>query len=181
MQDQKLRIDIIGDASKLNSALNTASGKLQAFGSRVSGIGKSLTTRLTLPLGIAGGAAIKMASDFEESLNKVNVAFGEASGTVREFAKTTLQQFGIAEGTALDMAALFGDMSTSMGLSVDSAADLSTSLVGLAGDLASFKNMNIEEVTTQFGAVCYGARHQKDYKRNDSSGKSKFTLSVCYV
>jgi len=156
MQDQKLRIDIIGDASKLNSALNTASGKLQAFGSRVSGIGKSLTTRLTLPLGIAGGAAIKMASDFEESLNKVNVAFGEASGTVREFAKTTLQQFGIAEGTALDMAALFGDMSTSMGLSVDSAADLSTSLVGLAGDLASFKNMNIEEVTTALAGVFTG-------------------------
>jgi len=156
MQDQKLRIDIIGDASKLSQALNTASGKLEKFGSKVSGIGKTLTTRLTLPLGIAGGAAIKMASDFEESLNKVNVAFGEASGEVRNFAKTTLDQFGIAEGTALDMAALFGDMSTSMGLSVDAAADLSTSLVGLAGDLASFKNMNIEEVTTALNGVFTG-------------------------
>lgn len=156
MQDQKLKVNIIGDASKLTKALNTASGKLQSFGSKVNGIGKSLTTRLTLPLGIAGGAAIKMASDFEESLNKVNVAFGQASGEVREFAKTTLQQFGIAQGTALDMAALFGDMSTSMGLSVDAAADLSTSLVGLAGDLASFKNMNIEEVTTALAGVFTG-------------------------
>lgn len=156
MADQKLRVDIIGDASKLTKALNTASGKLESFGSKVTNIGKSLTTRLTLPLGIAGGAAIKMASDFEESLNKVNVAFGEASGTVKDFAKTTLQQFGIAQGTALDMAALFGDMSTSMGLSVDAAADLSTSLVGLAGDLASFKNMNIEEVTTALAGVFTG-------------------------
>jgi len=156
MAEQKLKVNIIGDASKLTKALNTASGKLESFGSKVSGIGKSLTTRLTLPLGIAGGAAIKMASDFEESLNKVNVAFGEASGEVREFAKTTLQQFGIAQGTALDMAALFGDMSTSMGLSVDAAADLSTSLVGLAGDLASFKNMNIEEVTTALAGVFTG-------------------------
>jgi hypothetical protein len=156
MAEQKLKVNIVGDASKLTKALNTASGKLESFGSKVSGIGKSLTTRLTLPLGIAGGAAIKMASDFEESLNKVNVAFGEASGTVRDFAKTTLQQFGIAQGTALDMAALFGDMSTSMGLSVDAAADLSTSLVGLAGDLASFKNMNIEEVTTALAGVFTG-------------------------
>lgn len=156
MADQKLKVDIIGDASKLTKALNTASGKLESFGSKVTNIGKSLTTRLTLPLGIAGGAAIKMASDFEESLNKVNVAFGEASGEVREFAKTTLQQFGIAQGTALDMAALFGDMSTSMGLSVDTAAELSTSLVGLAGDLASFKNMNIEEVTTALNGVFTG-------------------------
>lgn len=156
MAEQKLKVNIIGDASKLTKALNTASGKLESFGSKVSGIGKSLTTRLTLPLGIAGGSAIKMASDFEESLNKVNVAFGEASGEVREFAKTTLQQFGIAEGTALDMAALFGDMSTSMGLSVGAAADLSTELVGLAGDLASFKNMNIEEVTTALAGVFTG-------------------------
>jgi len=156
MAEQKLKVNIIGDASKLTKALNTASGKLQSFGSKVNGIGKSLTTRLTLPLGIAGGAAIKMASDFEESLNKVNVAFGEASGEVRDFAKTTLQQFGIAQGTALDMAALFGDMSTSMGLSVDAAADLSTSLVGLAGDLASFKNMNIKEVTTALAGVFTG-------------------------
>jgi len=156
MQDQKLKVSIIGDASKLTTALNKASGKLESFGSKVTGIGKSLTTRLTLPLGIAGGAAIKMASDFEESLNKVNVAFGSASGEVKEFAQTTLDQFGIAQGTALDMAALFGDMSTSMGLSVDSAAELSTSLVGLAGDLASFKNMNIEEVTTALNGVFTG-------------------------
>lgn len=156
MAEQKLKVNIIGDASKLTKALNTASGKLESFGSKVSGIGKSLTTRLTLPLGIAGGAAIKMASDFEESLNKVNVAFGEASGEVREFAKTTLDQFGIAEGTALDMAALFGDMSTSMGLSVDAAAEMSTALVGLAGDLSSFKNINIKEATTALNGVFTG-------------------------
>jgi hypothetical protein len=33
---------------------------------------------------------------------------------VKEFAKTTLESFGIAEGTALDMAAAYGDMGTSM-------------------------------------------------------------------
>ena len=156
MQDQKLRIDIIGDASKLNRALNTASGKLDAFGSKISGIGKRLSVGLTLPLGVAGGAAIKMAADFEESMNKVNVAFKDASGEVKEFAKNTLSQFGIAEGTALDMAALFGDMSTSMGLTTNEAAKMSTALVGLAGDLASFKNMNIEEVTTALNGVFTG-------------------------
>tara|TARA_B110000285_G_scaffold226417_1_gene286147 strand:+ start:207 stop:2333 length:2127 start_codon:yes stop_codon:yes gene_type:complete len=156
MQDQKLRVDIIGDASKLNRALNTASGKLQSFGSKISGIGKRLSVGLTLPLGIAGGAAIKMAADFEESMNKVNVAFKDASGEVKEFSKTTLSEFGIAQGTALDMAALFGDMSTSMGLTTNEAAKMSTALVGLAGDLASFKNMNIEEVTTALNGVFTG-------------------------
>lgn len=156
MADQKLRVDIIGDASKLNRSLTSASSRLKSFGSQISGIGRRLAVGLTLPIGIAGGAAIKLASDFQESLNKVDVAFGSSSKNVKEFAKTTLTQFGIAQGSALDMAALFGDMSTSMGLSRSEAAELSTSLVGLAGDLASFKNMNIAEVTTALNGVFTG-------------------------
>jgi len=152
----ELRVNIVGDASKLSASLKTASSKLSAFGKRVSNIGSSLSTRLTLPLAIAGGAAIKLASDFEESLNKVNVAFGKSSGFVRDFAKTTLTQFGIAEGSALDMAALFGDMATSMGISRKEAASMSTSMVGLAGDLASFKNIGIDQATTALAGVFTG-------------------------
>ena len=152
----ELRVNIVGDASKLTASLKTASSKLSAFGKRVSNIGASLSTRLTLPLAIAGGAAIKLASDFEESLNKVNVAFGKSSGFVKDFAKTTLTQFGIAEGSALDMAALFGDMATSMGISRKEAASMSTSMVGLAGDLASFKNIGIDQATTALAGVFTG-------------------------
>tara|TARA_B110000977_G_scaffold40745_2_gene54807 strand:- start:8993 stop:11227 length:2235 start_codon:yes stop_codon:yes gene_type:complete len=156
MADQNLKINITGDSSKLSSALSSASSKLSAFGSKMQGVGKSLTTRLTLPLAIAGGAAIKFASDFQESMNKVDVAFGKSKKEVKDFAKTTLKQFGIAEGSALDMAALFGDMATSMGLNQNAASDMSTSLVGLAGDLASFKNIGIEQATTALAGVFTG-------------------------
>ena len=108
------------------------SEKLKKAGEKMSTIGKSMSTYLTLPLLALGGASIKMASDFEESLNKVDVAFKSSSQQVRDFAKTTLESFGIAEGTSLDMAALFGDMATSMGLPVDKAANLSTSLAKLS-------------------------------------------------
>ena len=130
--------------------------KLKKVGEKMSKIGKSMTTYLTLPLAAIAGASIKMASDFEESLNKVDVAFKSSSKEVRKFAETTLETFGIAEGTALDMAALFGDMATSMGVPTDKAADLSTAMVGLAGDLSSFKNINIKEVTTALNGVFTG-------------------------
>lgn len=151
-----LEIFINGNSKDLEAALSSAEKKLAGFSSKMKDIGQSLSLRLTAPLALAGGAAIKLASDFEESLNKVNVAFKDSSKDVQAFAKTTLKSFGIAEGTALDMAALFGDMSTSMGLSTSQAAKLSTSMVGLAGDLASFKNMNIEEVTTALNGVFTG-------------------------
>jgi len=156
MASNELKVILTGDATKLSASLNAAEKKLKSFGDSATKIGKSMSLFVTAPIILAGGAAIKMASDFQESLNKVDVAFKGSSNEVRDFAKTTLESFGIAEGTALDMAALFGDMATSMGVSTSEAAKLSTSLVGLAGDLASFKNMNIEEVTTALNGVFTG-------------------------
>lgn len=150
----------LGKAKKALGGIGTATErlteKLKKAGEKMGRIGKSMTTYLTLPLAAIAGASIKMASDFTESLNKVDVAFKSSSKEVRKFAETTLETFGIAEGTALDMAALFGDMATSMGVPTDKAADLSTAMVGLAGDLSSFKNINIKEVTTALNGVFTG-------------------------
>ena len=167
-EDLEVRIganidDLLKELNKAKKGLKGFEGKMTQFSSKLKStgqgmmsFGKSLSTYVTLPLLLAGGGAIKMASDFEESLNKVDVAFKSSSNEVRKFAKTTLTNFGIAEGSALDMAALFGDMSTSMGINTVEASKLSTSLVGLAGDLASFKNMNIKEVTTALNGVFTG-------------------------
>jgi hypothetical protein len=154
--NQKLRVDIIGDASSLNQSLGRAEGRLKTFSGKLKNIGRTLTTRVTLPLALAGGAAIKLASDMEESLNKVDVSFGNSSEKVKEFAKTTLREFGIAEGSALEMTALFGDMATGMGISQEAAADMSTELAGLAGDLASFKNIRIDVAQTALVSVFNG-------------------------
>jgi hypothetical protein len=151
-----LEIFLNGNSKDLEAALNSAEKKLSAFGKQMKDVGQSMSLRLSAPLALLGGAAIKMATDFNESLNKVDVAFKGSSAEVQAFAKNTLKSFGIAEGTALDMAALFGDMATSMGLSTAESAKLSTSLVGLAGDLASFKNMNIAEVTTALNGIFTG-------------------------
>lgn len=156
MADSKLRVRFLGDTSSLNDALQNASRKLDSFGKKASQIGKDLSLRLTLPIATAAGASIKMASDMEESTNKVRVAFGDSSKSVEQFAKTSLRSFGIAESSALDMTALFGDMATGMGVSQSEAANLSKRLVGLAGDLASFKNINISEVTTALSGVFTG-------------------------
>lgn len=156
MADNILKVLLSGDSKELDAALSRADKKLKDFGESAKRIGQTLSVSLTAPLAIAGGAAVKMASDYEESLNKVSVAFKGSSADVKAFAKTTLKSFGIAEGTALDMSALFGDMATSMGLTTKDAAAMSKSMVGLAGDMASFKNMNIEEVTTALNGVFTG-------------------------
>lgn len=151
-----LKVIFSGDTKELDKALTKAQKGLDNFSNKAKDVGGKMSLFITAPIVAAGGAAIKFASDYQESLNKVDVAFKDTSSQVKSFAKTALNSFGIAEGTALDMAALFGDMSTSMGLTTGEAAKMSTALVGLAGDLSSFKNMNIEEVTTALNGVFTG-------------------------
>lgn len=136
--------------------LTEAGSKLTAVGSKISGIGQTLSIGITAPLAAAGFASFKFASDMEESINKVEVAFGESAGAVKDFAETALTSFGISEGGALDAAATFGDMATSMGLSREEAAKMATTLVGLSGDLASFKNIGIEEANTALKGIFTG-------------------------
>lgn len=153
---EELKVRITGDASDFDAALSGAQKSLVAFSKQAAEIGKTMSTYVTAPLTLAGGFAIKMAADFNESLNKVDVAFKDSSNEIKKFAKTTLENFGIAEGTALDMASSFGDMATSMGLGTKEAAKLSTSLVGLAGDLSSMKNISVDVAQTALNGIFTG-------------------------
>lgn len=156
MADQNLRVNLLGDSSQLNAALTKASSKLQNFSANVGRIGQSLTTRLTLPLAVAGGAAFKMAADFDESMNKVQVSFKDASGSVVDFSKTALSRLGISQAQALETAALFGDMATGMGSTTKEAAAMATSLTSLSADLASFKNIQQSVAQTALASVFTG-------------------------
>ena len=131
--------------TELNGLNKDIANKMKSVGSSMSGVGKQMSAALTLPILAAGGAAVKLSSDYQESLNKVDVAFGNSSKQVIAFGNTTLKSFGISKSTALEMISVFGDMGTSMGQSQEAAASMSTSLVGLAGDLASFKNISLEQ------------------------------------
>lgn len=148
----KFTADLRGFSTEMQNSIRTI-GKL---GTQLQNTGKNLSLYVSAPIIAAGAAAIKFASDYEESVNKVNVAFGPASDGVKEFAKTSLESFGIAEGTALDLAATYGDMATSLGLPVDKASAMSRSLVGLAGDLASFKNISIDIANTALTGIFTG-------------------------
>lgn len=151
-----INIRFKADLKRFSTEMQTALRELDKAGQKFQQIGRTLSVGLTLPIVAAGGAAIKFASDYEESLNKVDVAFKSSSGQVKTFAKDTLQNFGIAEGTALDLASAYGDMGTSLGLTTGEAAKMSTSLVGLAGDLSSFKNISIDIANTALSGIFTG-------------------------
>lgn len=145
------------ELKKLDGAKVRALGeKFSKIGKKMQSIGKDMTTYVTAPVVAGFAGAIKSASDFNENVNKVEVAFGKSKSAVMNWAKTATTEFGLSKNAALEAAALFGDMGTSMGLSKSAAANMSTSLAGLAGDLASFKNISVDEAMTALKGVFTG-------------------------
>ncbi|APM39925.1 phage tail tape measure protein [Clostridium kluyveri] len=142
--------------TSLSKSLDGIGSKMKTIGEGFSNVGSKLSLAVTAPLVAAGVASVKLASDTAESMNKVEVAFGSVNQKVKDWSNTTLKSYGIAKGTALDMSALYGDMATSMGLSQEEAAKISMSLVGLAGDLSSFKNIDIKQAEEALNGIFTG-------------------------
>lgn len=143
-------------ASDLNKDLDQTSAKFVDMNEKAGKLGQTLTVGVTLPIMAGGVAAFNYASDTNESLNKVEVAFGKNADSVKQWSKTTLDNIGLAQGTALDLAATYGDMGTSMGLTTAEAGKMSTNMVDLAGDLASFKNIGIDQANSALTGVFTG-------------------------
>lgn len=170
MPDYTLSAKITGDSSGFDKAIQSAektassfekrmesiSSKAKSIGDKLSGIGTALTVSVTTPLAVAGKGMVDAASDFDENLNKISVAFGDSADDVKAWADTATESFGLSMNQALEATSLFGDMATSMGISQSEAASMSTSLAGLAGDMASFKNIGIDEAMTALNGVFTG-------------------------
>jgi len=73
-----------------NAALSNTQKKLQAVGGSMKTFGRSMTQFVTLPMSLAGGAALKMYADFEFSMNKVVSLVGVARSQVNEWSKEVL-------------------------------------------------------------------------------------------
>lgn len=146
-----------GELAKINNLhLDNVKKQLQEAQKELDSIGKTLSIGVTAPLTAAGAASVKTYSDMHESLGKVRTVFDDAAGSVEQFADNTLNAYGIAKSTALDMAAGFGDLATSFEIPKKEAAEMSKELVALAGDLASFKNMDLSSVQTALTAIFTG-------------------------
>ncbi len=88
MAESNLKLNITGDSSKLKNALSSASSQLQSFGNKMQTVGRSMSTKLTLPLVAAGTAATKLALDFDKSMTQIESLVGIAGDKVKEMGET---------------------------------------------------------------------------------------------
>lgn len=163
MADYTLSAKVTGDASSYEKTMKRVQTITENFDSKVNkmahgmvSVGGKLTLGLTTPLVVAAKQMVSSASDYQENLNKIDVAFGKSGKAVTKWAKNAKKQFGMSNNEALEATALFGDMAEAMGITQESALEMSMTLAGLAGDMASFKNADVKQVMTALKGVFTG-------------------------
>ena len=107
-------------------------------------------------IAVGGYKAAQQASDLNETINKTNVIFGQASKSVQSFASSAAKNLGMANQEALDFAATFGGLGKMAGKTGDDLGKFSTDLVALTADMASFNNANPADVALALGAALRG-------------------------
>ena len=119
--------------------------------------------KMAVPAALAFGAivtggykAAQAASDFNETVSKSGIIFGEASTEIKRFADTAASSLGLSKQAALDAAGTMGTFGKSAGLAGTDLSNFSIEMVKLSGDLASFHNANPADVALALGAALRG-------------------------
>lgn len=154
LKSLKDEMKTFGSVSK--QQLEAISQKMKDIGDKVTGVGKKMTTSLTLPVVAGFTAAAASASDYEENLNKIDVAFGDNADEVSNWANNALRAYGLSKVAATDAVSSFGALGKGIGIADSDAAEMSTTLAGLSADLASYFNTGTDESAAALAGIFTG-------------------------
>lgn len=169
---------VTGFSNTTKSIKSTRSG----FRGLASTIGKFYATYWLVMRAVGKlGSAVDLASQLTEVQNVVDTTFGDMASKVDDFTKTSIQDFGMSELTVKQISSRFQALGTSVGISseqvangtavankalmsqnntlyktTDSMADMSLNLTRLAGDMASFYDVDQADVAKSLQSIFTG-------------------------
>lgn len=169
---------VTGFSNTTKSIKSTRSG----FRGLASTIGKFYATYWLVMRAVGKlGGAVDLASQLTEVQNVVDTTFGDMASKVDDFTKTSIQDFGMSELTVKQISSRFQALGTSVGITsqqvangtavankalmsqnntlyktTDSMADMSLNLTRLAGDMASFYDVDQADVAKSLQSIFSG-------------------------
>ena len=155
--DGTVIIDITADPKQAINGINNVEKSVNGLASAA----KKLTGILAAAFAVDkivqfGKEAIELGSDVAEVQNVVDVAFGDMSYMVEDFADKAITSFGMSELAAKRTASTYMAMASNMGVTQQQAAEMAITLAGLTGDVASFYNISQELADIKLRSVFTG-------------------------
>jgi hypothetical protein len=143
--------------SSFSGFSSSASAVTKKSFSLASAIGKVYATYWALFRGFRLlGDAIDISSSLTEVENVVRQTFGQYENLINNFAKTSIEKFGMSELSAKQFASRFQAMGTALDIPQGQMAKMSIRLTELAGDMASFYDVSQEDIAKSLQSVFSG-------------------------
>lgn len=101
-------------------------------------------------------SCLDLGSNLAEVQNVVDVTFGNLNSEVDKFAENAIEQFGLGQTVTKKYVGTFGAMAKAFDFNNQAALEMSETLTGLVGDVASFYNLSSDEAFTKLKSVFTG-------------------------
>lgn len=146
----QIGLDLVVNQKQFNRQMQSITGLAKKAGAALAG------AFAVKKLADFTASCLQLGSDLQEVQNVVDVAFPHMRAEMDKWAKDAAASFGLSETMAKRYAGTFGAMSKAFGFTEKEAYEMSTTLTGLAGDVASFYNISQDEAYTKLKSVFTG-------------------------
>jgi hypothetical protein len=162
--NRTLKLSYVGDAKSLLAANQQAEGGLSSLGNSFKKFAKVGAVALAA-VGAAGAAfavkfgkdAVKSASDLDESINALQVTFGEASEGMLRLSDAAATAVGLSRSQFNSFAVQFAGFTKQIAGSEGDVVDVTDTLTKRIADFASVMNLDLNEAAQVFQSSLAGS------------------------
>lgn len=133
---------------------------IQSTGKSISKVGDTLTKSLTVPIIGAGGALLKLASDFDDAYDKIRIGTGATGDALKQLQNDFNAVYKNVPASMDEVSTAISDFNTRLGLTGEPLRKLSEQTILLSKMTKSDLQTTIEDVSHSFEAFGINA---KDY------------------
>lgn len=174
-------LSLLLNSNPFNKGLKSAEKTVKSSGieNTLKNIGKLAVAAFSVKTIVNfGKECINLGSDLAEVQNVVDVTFGSLNTEVNKFAENAIEQFGLGQTVTKKYVGTFGSMAKAFNFSNKEALEMSETLTGLVGDVASFYNLSSDLAYTKLKSVFTGETETlKDLR---CCNDAKCTRPICF-
>ena len=129
-----------------NQAMSDVTSHLENVGKKMTDVGKTLTTRVTLPIAAMGTIAVREAALSAGAMDKFRVVFGEFADDMDSFVDDLRTRMAIPRRQIVALSSGLQDLLVPMGFAREEATNMTKEMLELANQIAVFNDVSPEEV-----------------------------------
>ena len=151
--------ELLLNSNPFNKGLKSASNNIKSSGieNSLKSIGKAAIAAFSVGAVVNfTKSCLELGSNLSEVQNVVDVTFGNLNSEVDKFAQNAITQFGLGQTVTKKYVGTFGAMAKAFDFNNQAALQMSETLTGLVGDVASFYNLSSDEAFTKLKSVFTG-------------------------